>query len=550
MRRFWFLSFGLPLAIALLLAAALLRPGAFGFSTVSQGYAATIPAARDSVDRGIITLAFGDWGGLTSDALQGSATAWKLANAALALQETGGNVARAGTVDLAAVYRRFGFHSPAAIGNWPTALPAPDLYTPVGLNTGFGGGIWPPVGATIANVGCAACHSSVMYDATGAPDLGRVWLGAPNTSINTEAWGAAIFAALRDHGGDADTLFEALDDLYPDTGWRERRTLRRTILPALMAEVRARDAAIGRHLPYRASLAGSVNRIDRLRDHLGLIPPDAVVTDSVFSPIPDLGGRLWRTGFLATGGHAIPGIDPATPLQARHISADHREGLAGIIAYFSVTWMGVPEVVAERNISDATNVTAWMATYVPQAFPGPIDDAALPLGQAIYARACASCHGTYDDSVTHPRLIAFPNWHGDVGTDPAQAAAFTPAIAAAINDGRFGSHVAARSAPGYAAPPLSGLWASAPYLHNGSVPTLWHLMRPETRPAWFAVGGHRIDMLRVGIDLAPPVGYVPWSIPSEVDTRTFGLSNAGHSVGFDDLQEAEKEALLEYLKLL
>lgn len=146
--------------------------------------------------------------------------------------------------------------------------------------------------------------------------------------------------------------------------------------------------------------------------------------------------------------------------------------------------------------------------------------------------------------------MSFPNWEGDVGTDMRRAELLTQEVADAVNGGLFGAHIAARTVAGYAAPPLTGLWASAPYLHNGSVPTLWHLMRPAARPVWFEVGGHRIDMQRVGIDLAPPVGYAPWSTPAAVDTAAFGLSSSGHDVGFADLTDAEKDALLEYLKLL
>lgn len=358
MRRTWIA----PLGLVLILSLALLRPGAFGFSAQSQGYAAAIPAARDAVDRGIITFAFGDWSALSSDTLRTSANAWKLVNAALALQEVGGNVAVAGDVDLAALYRRFGFHSPEGFGNWPAALPAPDLTTPVGLNTGFAGRIWPPIGATIGNIGCAACHSSVMYDATGAADLTRVWLGALNGSINLEAWTMALFTALRDYGGDGDVLMDVVAALYPDTGWRERVTLRRFILPAVMDEIRTRDAALGRLLPFRASLAGATNGLDSLRYRLGLIPPDVLVTESIFNSVPDLGGRLWRTKLLNSGSYAIPGIDHTATLQARDITAEHRAGLAGIIAYFTVPSMGVTEAVAEASIPDAVNVTAWMAS--------------------------------------------------------------------------------------------------------------------------------------------------------------------------------------------
>jgi mono/diheme cytochrome c family protein len=303
-------------------------------------------------------------------------------------------------------------------------------------------------------------------------------------------------------------------------------------------------------MPFRASLAGATNGLDSLRNRLGLIPEGEMVTDSIFNSVPDLGGRLWRSKLLNSGSYAIPGVDHMAATGPEDITDAHREALAGIIAFFTVPSMGVTPAVAEAHIPDAVAVTAWMQEYRPQPFPGVIARAQTEAGQAIYARDCAACHGSYDASLTAPRLVSFPNWEGDVGTDMRRAELLTDDVADAVNGGLFGQYIAARTVAGYAAPPLTGIWASAPYLHNGSVPTLWHLMRPAERPVWFEVGGHRLDLQRVGIDLAPPVGYVPWSIPAEVDTRAFGLGNEGHEVGFADLTEAEKAALLEYLKLL
>jgi len=537
-------------ALVLIALAGLLRPGALDFAGSAPEYDAMRPLARDDSDRGIITFAFGAWDALTSDTLRTSAAPWKLVNAAMALQQAGGDVAVAGRTDIAALYRQFGFHSPQSIGNWPEGLPQPTLFSPIGQNVGFGGQHWPPIGATVANIGCAACHSSVMYGADGAPDTTRVWLGMPNGSINLEAYTQTLFAAMRDHGGDTDALFATLRALYPDTGWRERITLRRFVLPALREEIATRDAAYGRLLPFRASLAGATNGLDSLQNRLGLIPEGVVLTESIFNSVPDLGGRLWRTKLLNSGTYAIPGIDHGATITAAEITPEHRRGLAGIIAYFTVPSMGVTEAVAEANIDAAMEVTDWMQDYAPQPFPGRIDTARLPEGRAIYARACATCHGSYDDSLTAPRLTAFPNWEGDTGTDPQRARLLRQEIADAVNGGLFGRYITARTVTGYTAPPLTGLWASAPYLHNGSVPTLWHLMRPAARPARFMVGGHRLDLARVGIDLAPPTDYQPWSIPAEVDTTAFGLSNSGHEVGFAGLGEAEKDALLDYLKLL
>ena len=53
---------------------------------------------------------------------------------------------------------------------------------------------------------------------------------------------------------------------------------------------------------------------------------------------------------------------------------------------------------------------------------------------------------------------------------------------------------------GYVAPPLEGIWASAPYLHNGSVPTLWHLLHNDSRPAaWKRRSAEGYDPVRVGL---------------------------------------------------
>jgi hypothetical protein len=111
---------------------------------------------------------------------------------------------------------------------------------------------------------------------------------------------------------------------------------------------------------------------------------------------------------------------------------------------------------------------------------------------------------------------------------------------------------------GYVPPILTGVWSTAPYLHNGSVPTLWHMMHPAERPARFEVGGHRLDFDRMGIALAPdsggvwryPAAYRARSISVIYDTSLPGRSNRGHEFPFSSMSEDEKRAVLEYLKRL
>lgn len=98
--------------------------------------------------------------------------------------------------------------------------------------------------------------------------------------------------------------------------------------------------------------------------------------------------------------------------------------------------------------------------------------------------------------------------------------------------------------PCYKARPLNGVWASAPYLHNGSIPNLWELLQPPAnRVQHFYVGSWEFD--------AQKVGFVSDASPNstEFDTQKPGNYNTGHNYG-TDLSAADKKALIEYLKTL
>ena len=107
---------------------------------------------------------------------------------------------------------------------------------------------------------------------------------------------------------------------------------------------------------------------------------------------------------------------------------------------------------------------------------------------------------------------------------------------------------------GYVAPPLDGIWASAPYFHNGSVPTLWHLLHPESRPKVWKRTEDGYDTSRVGLEIeelekVPSSVKIPARRRRYFDTSLFGKSAAGHLYP-NALSEDEKTAVLEYLKTL
>ena len=96
----------------------------------------------------------------------------------------------------------------------------------------------------------------------------------------------------------------------------------------------------------------------------------------------------------------------------------------------------------------------------------------------------------------------------------------------------------------YAARPLYGIWAAAPFLHNGSVPTLHDLLLPpDQRPKKFALGGRQYDPVKLGFVVETSCSQQDCM----VDTTRTGDGNGGHLWG-TDLSEADRMALLEYLK--
>ena len=100
----------------------------------------------------------------------------------------------------------------------------------------------------------------------------------------------------------------------------------------------------------------------------------------------------------------------------------------------------------------------------------------------------------------------------------------------------------------YKARPLNGIWATAPYLHNGSIPNLYELLLPqEQRSKTFFLGSRELDVERVGFI---STNHTPGTQAFKFDTTLKGNSNQGHTYGTKELTEQDRSELLEYLKTL
>ena len=204
----------------------------------------------------------------------------------------------------------------------------------------------------------------------------------------------------------------------------------------------------------------------------------------------------------------------------------------------------------------AADIRAFLESIEPPAFPWEVDTALAAEGEALFNTNCASCHGTYGDDPGYPnRVIALDR----IGTDPMYAQTMTDGSLDRFYDwvdrSPHGGTVRAAPAEGYIAPPLDGIWAAAPFLHNGSVPSLEALLNPRLRPRYWMHAdppdydpeamGWRFEELDAGKDAAPDRA----TRARIHDTTRPGYANTGHGYG-EALSADARRAILEYLKTL
>lgn len=200
------------------------------------------------------------------------------------------------------------------------------------------------------------------------------------------------------------------------------------------------------------------------------------------------------------------------------------------------------------------HIYQYLMELEPPRYPYPIDQALAEKGKIAFEQNCAECHGTYGPDGEFPNKVVALD---EVGTDSRRFQAIYRERREAANKGwlqYYGEHPVDVESKGYLAQPLDGIWASAPYFHNASVPTLWHLMNPEKRPKIWKRTEDGYDQAKVGLEVEERDDLPPGTTRSAdrreyFDTRLFGKSAQGHTFP-DALSDDEKKAVIEYLKTL
>ncbi len=200
------------------------------------------------------------------------------------------------------------------------------------------------------------------------------------------------------------------------------------------------------------------------------------------------------------------------------------------------------------------DLLAWIESLEPPKYPYEINRDMALRGESVFKETCARCHGTYGPQGKYEQqTIALD----EIGTDPLRWKSLTPKFRMWMKEGwlsHYGQDPVEVDPVGYVAPPLDGIWASAPYFHNGSVPTLWHLLHSDQRPVVWKRTEDGYDREKVGLEIET-FDKVPASVKAIAhrrryfDTKLSGKSAAGHTFP-NVLDEDQKRDLLEYLKSL
>ena len=205
---------------------------------------------------------------------------------------------------------------------------------------------------------------------------------------------------------------------------------------------------------------------------------------------------------------------------------------------------------AREIYNHSIDVWAYIKTLKPPPYPFAINKNLAEKGRKIFVQTCSYCHGTYGEKEHYPNKIIPPNI---IGTDSLMwkyfikytgyTEWFNKSWFAALEPKSF-----TNPQRGYVPPPLDGVWVTAPYLHNGSVPTIKNVLNSKTRPKYWKRNFNKeeYDYEKLGWrykTLSKPGGKKMYN------TDIPGYGNYGHTFG-DHLTDAERKAVIEYLKTI
>jgi mono/diheme cytochrome c family protein len=419
-----------------------------------------------------------------------------------------------------------------------------------------------PVNLNMVQLTCAGCHTGRVVDGTGSV---KHLIGAPSTQFTR--FRGSVFATVTSPGYTAAAFTAALNAKPP--GWVygvtdpaaiQKEMLERAVFNALAPTI------VG------SLKAGSIAGAQRFQGTLG------TYTYGMTPNAPNPNGST--PGYLdAIGAGITIVIDPAVlspaqvqafvpPLpamidimsvwnQADRPAAQWDGSISSKLHRNLAAELGVVGRPDKLNMDNANKTTAYTEHLPSNPYPFDIDTASAARGQSLYKHNCESCHSAGNAAIFPPAAVGTDKnraiiWtaYSMAGLTAALRAGCTDAVTCNEPDGSPvpDAEIVANTG-GYMALPLDGIWARAPYLHNGSVPSMYALLTGD-RPVKFQRGNIAYDQARMGFVETPS------AFSAEFDTTRSGNSNVGHdSPAFNGDVDWKNEPqkvndLISYLKTL
>ena len=373
-------------------------------------------------------------------------------------------------------------------------------------------------GVDFVGVNCAFCHITTIRE---TPDgAQKVILGGTGNTVNIEQFFLYMFGALGSDRFNADTVMNAI---------------------AVETRKQNVELSLFQRLAYRYVAIPLIPKILAMRE--------SAYFDFISTKNPD---RLLSFG---------PGrVDTWAVYKRLYVVPPQRTKVEGIVDFpaiwnqkarvgMQMHWDGNTDVLEERNIVSALAIIGSqidyldfprlnrIAGYIDGLLPPRYEDRMpiaswgnkeqermrtnlLTRGASLFRQSCADCHAP--DGLRTGRVEPIE----DLGTDGERLKDFSPELVAGLN--RVGTNAWKlrnfKMQHGYVNGLLDGIWLRAPYLHNGSVPTLRDLLNPVAqRPKQFCRGNDAYDWRNVGF--ASEIGAI--------QVAAIAVANRGRIVGVE-----------------
>ncbi len=405
---------------------------------------------------------------------------------------------------------------------FPEYLPGPGGYASLGLPWEQGQEL--PIGFTKKTIGfprvgnnCAVCHTA-SYRKT-ERDTPTFAPAGPSQTSNVQGYFRFLIACANDPRFNAGNLLQEITAVY-DLSWLDKLLYRFLIIPF----TKQRLIELGEDLAWME------------RD--GFPDWGHGRDDSMNLPKYVLVRLPWDDSFGAADFPSIWSLGQDNG--ARAFSWDGSTTSLRTFIIDSAIGVGA------RPSRDFLDHMQWLEEYLrtvePPEYPFDVDQELAATGKRVFGKHCASCHAGARAGSVIPI--------DEIGTDRNRLDTWTVEAAVGMNKAVAAMGIEREDViktNGYVAMPLDGVWLRAPYLHNGSVPSLRALLEPEKkRPKLFFSGYDVHDPTHVGFvtqgEEAERVGF-------RYDATLKGNGNKGHRYG-TELSPQEKNALIEYMKTL